>query len=1260
MRYRDLIQFDPIESVIQLRGADDKQEAHHRVQTYVISDRMADLFINLVFPQLQIDRPVDNKGVLIVGNYGTGKSHLMSVISALAEHRDLAESLTNESVKEAAQTIAGRFQVVRVEIGSVKRSLRDILLEELEAMLVECGVEYTFPAGDKISNNKDSLVRAVAAFQDQHPDRGILLVVDELLDYLRTREERDLILDLGFLRELGEVAALTPFRFMGGLQETLFDNPRFAFVAQQLRRVRDRFEQVRIAREDIAYVVANRLLRKNDEQLAQIIDHLRPFAPLYNRLAERMDEFARLFPIHPAYIETFERVYVAEKREVLKTFSLAIRGLLDKEVPADEPGLISYDHYWDVLRSNPSMRSLEGVAEVIDKSNILEGRVDHAYTKKHLLPVARRMIHALSVHRLTTDSIRTPVGATPEELRDDLCLHMRLPETTAEFLLSNIQVALREMMRTVSGQFLAHNEENGQYFLDVDKVIDFDAKIGERGASLGDDELNRYFFDALRQALNLSTTTYVTNYRIWFYELPWAERQVTRPGYLFFGLPDERSTAQPPRDFYVYVLPPFNPKPWQDNKLGDEVIFKLTGLDQEFSETVRLYAGARALSLESADYRQTYGDKAEEQLRRLNRWLRQHLVSRLEVTFQGVAKPVGAILPTTRSSASQSLEEFIQLIAAHLLAPDFAERYPDYPAFSRLNQPISEQARPNTAMEAVRFLSGRGRTNLAQAVLEGLKLVDEAGTIRPQASPYAQHFLTLLQNKADENQVVNRGELIEIISGGLAQPVEMDLRFKLEPEWIVVVLLALVNNGRIILNIEGRTNLDASSIEKAATFSMSDLTDFRYYKRPRSLPLDIWVDVFETLGLQTGLIRDENSRDDGVKELLRTVQAELQRVATLQGRVQQGVQLWNSRLFTDLTTIQVQSGFVVGSDVEQPQVSLSTTDLIPHLRRYKEFLETLSRYNTVGKLRNLQMGVADVSHAQQDRVVSDRVEQLLDLVSQMQPLTTYLAEAQANLPAEHPWVEKASTTRQHLINSVRRLGKGEDAPATTSLLRELEALKADYIKTYAELHRKMVLNAEGDKRRRQLYDDARLKALNQLATVELLSEAELHGWKDAVRRIPVSLDFHEGVLADSPTHDGFRPIQHRNQDFDAAEQLEYFDMLLSDILLRWQQALRANLNSESTQQSLMAMTPDERKPIEQFLAQADDSVDISDGFAQAANRALRGIEAVNLSVDDLVAALKQGGLPCTVAELGQRFQAFVNEAMRGHDARNTRLTLKED
>jgi hypothetical protein len=206
-------------------------------------------------------------------------------------------------------------------------------------------------------------------------------------------------------------------------------------------------------------------------------------------------------------------------------------------------------------------------------------------------------------------------------------------------------------------------------------------------------DLNRYFFDALRQALNLSDTTYVNNYRIWFYELDWAERKATRPGYLFFGAPDERSTAQPPRDFYVYVLPPFLSRDWHDEERSDEVIFQLTGLDQAFEALVRTYAGARAMAGEAATHRAVYAEKADHHLRRLLRWLREHLIEHTQVTYQAVTEPIGAILARTRSTASQTIEELLRLVAAHLLTPDFEERYPDYPAFRRLTRPVSEAAR---------------------------------------------------------------------------------------------------------------------------------------------------------------------------------------------------------------------------------------------------------------------------------------------------------------------------------------------------------------------------------------------------------------------------------------------------------------------------------------------------------------------------------------------------------------------------------------
>ncbi len=43
MKYSELVEFEPIETVIQLRQADKKKTAEQLVKTFVISDRMAEL-----------------------------------------------------------------------------------------------------------------------------------------------------------------------------------------------------------------------------------------------------------------------------------------------------------------------------------------------------------------------------------------------------------------------------------------------------------------------------------------------------------------------------------------------------------------------------------------------------------------------------------------------------------------------------------------------------------------------------------------------------------------------------------------------------------------------------------------------------------------------------------------------------------------------------------------------------------------------------------------------------------------------------------------------------------------------------------------------------------------------------------------------------------------------------------------------------------------------------------------------------------------
>jgi hypothetical protein len=579
MKYGDLIRFDPIQTVKVLTEAEDFDKAREDVRTFVFSDHMVGLTRDVIVPNLVFDQPADQKGLLIVANYGTGKTHLMSVISAVAEHAELLPSLTSTEAAAAFRPVAGRFQVIRSEIGATQMSLRDIVCGELERGLHKLGVSFSFPPLSQVPRTKDSLEEMMVAFERVHPDRGLLFVLDELLDYLRGRRDAELNLDLRFLREVGEICRGTRFRIICGIQEALFDNPRFANVAADVRRVRDRFEQARISREDVTYVVQERLLKKTVGQRDRIREHLQPFTPLYEGMAERLEDFVALFPVHPAYLRVFERITMVEKREILRTLSMEMGRLLTQEVPEKEPGLICYDSYLARLTEDPSARQIPEVREVLEKAAVLRNRIEKAMSARQYVPVARRIIDGLAVHRLTTDDVYAPIGATPRELRDDLCLlPPNLPEREAFFLETTVQTVIDQIMRAVSGQFITRNPENGQVYLDLRKDIDYDQRIEERAGSLDAEKLDHAYFRALEEVLERRDAPYVSGYRIWEYEVSWTDHRVTRIGYLFMGAPNERSTAQPPRDFYIYFLQPYEPPSFTDEERADEVFFRLEQL----------------------------------------------------------------------------------------------------------------------------------------------------------------------------------------------------------------------------------------------------------------------------------------------------------------------------------------------------------------------------------------------------------------------------------------------------------------------------------------------------------------------------------------------------------------------------------------------------------------------------------------------------------------------------------------------------------
>ena len=1241
MRYSDLIQFEPIESVIQLLDANRPAEAKKLVATYVISDDMAERIAKHMIPQLSFDESVDHKGVLVVGNYGTGKSHLMSVISLVAEDAAYQSMIRHPKVVEAAAAIAGKFKVHRIEISS-QMSLRDIVTQQLELFLEKNGVSYSFPPADKVVNNKAAFEEMMAAFAEVHPNHGVLLVVDEFLEFLRSRRDHDLVLDLSFLREIGEVTKHLRFRFVAGVQEAIFDSTRFQHVADSLRRVKDRFTQVLLARQDVSFVVAERLLKKTADQQNRIRAYLTKFAKFYSTMNERMDEYVRLFPVHPEYIGTFERLVFTEKRGALVTLRDQIQAILNTDVPDDRPGLIGYDKFWETVTSNSVLRSDPSIGPVLKVSEVLTERVQKAFSRPTYKAMALRVISGLSVHRLTTGGdIYVPVGPTAAELRDTLCLYQpgieEMGGDPADDLLTAVQTTLREIVKTVNGQFISKAADTEQYYLDLKKDVDYDAQIEKRAEALSDDALDRAYYGAIKQLMERTDeSTYVTGHQIWQYQIEWQEHRVDRNGYLFFGAPNDRPTAQPERDFYVYFIQPFEPPRFRDESKADEVFLRLKGLDDAIKRHLSFYAAAQDLaSTASGGAKAIYLDKAKDALRDMSKWLQEKQMTAFEVTYQGKTKTLQdwtkgvSIRDKLRLGADEraNFRDIVNVISGLALKQHFADIAPEYPVFSML---VTETNRKQLVGSALKALAGGTRTKDANAILDALEMLD-GDRIEPGRSRYAQEVLNRLKAKG-HGQVLNRGELV---SGPSDVEYFHPVKFRLEPDLLVTVLGGLVYAGDIVLAITG-DKIDSGKITQLAERNLDELKQFKHAEAPKEINVAVLRSLFELLGLSPGLAQlATQGSEEPVKQLLEAVSKLVGRVLIAGTDLHGKLSFWGKPLLTD-------------DEIR---------DWRARLEALKAFTEGLTPYNTVGKLKNLRIGSDDIDAQKKNLEVLASVEKLLELVGELGATAGYLSQAELVLASDHPWVKQAQAARKDILD---KLATDRSAKHAADYRQTLAKLKRDYLTAYVAQHSKARLGVAEDKTKSALRKDPRLVAMRALAGISLMPTSQLTAFDDKLDKLKSCASLVESELAASPycPHCNFRPANEQGDFLPAANVLKQLDDELDRLLDGWQQTLLDNLDDPIIQANFDLLKASARELIKKFVASKKLPDPVPPDFVSAVQEALSGLEKIGVTSEDIKKALLQGGSPATPDDLRKRFEAFLNERCKGKDASKLRFVVE--
>jgi len=1237
MKYRELIQFEPIETVIQLKESDNPTKARRLVESYVISDDMAEKLADVVAHQLQFDKPGDKMGIMVVGNYGTGKSHLMAVISSICENPELAKALKNERVREAFIPLAGRFKVVRAEIGTTTMSLRDIVVAVLQDSLSEMKVDFTFPSLDKTIGQKAPLENMMKKFHEFYPEHGLLLVIDELLDYLRGRRDQELVLDLGFLRELGESCKNLKFRFIAGVQEAIFDNSRFAFVADPLRRVKDRFIQVMIARTDVKFVVANRLLKKNTDQASLIRDYLTPFAKFYGNMNERLEEFVELFPVHPDYIIAFENIRAAEKREILKTLSQTMKSILDTEVPADRSGLIAYDSYWKTLSNNPVFRAAPEIREVVDCSQVLEQRVNASFPKAAYKSMAIRVIHGLSVNRLTTGDINSPIGLTTAELRDSLCLYQpgigAMGGVPDDDLLTQVETVVKDIMRSVSGRFISVNPQNHQYYLDLKKVEDYDARIEQRAESLDKQQLDRYYYEALKNIMGCADDYKFTGYRIWQHELTWIEHNAPRLGWLFFGAPNERSTAVPPLDFYIYFLQPHDPPPFKDEKKSDEVFFRFIGADDAFNKSLRHFTSATLLaSTNSGNAKNVYESNADLSRREMVNWLQQHITTAFEVTYQCKTRSFAEWIKgkyTARLDArSVNVRDTVNLACSTILSSYFTETAPEYPVFSTL---LTSENLYLAAQDAIRNISITMRTRQASAVLDALELLD-GDRINVVKSRYASYILDLMSKKG-HGQVVNRSELLQDV---YSVEYMVPGNYRLQPELAAVVLSAMVYSGDIVLSIPGK-NFDAANFTALIATPIADLVNFKHFEKPKDWNRPGLKAIFELVGLPPGLVESLTDGKDAA-------------VQQLQSSVRQIVEnLVNSQQHLSSLTF-LGKNILDSNEIDSYRSEMEKT---------KQFLESLQAFNTTGKLKNFQHTTAQVESNRKGLTLMKEVESFYGFCNSVTNLSSYLSAAEAMLPVENTWLEELKNAREQLVADIGDPDKRGSSAFRQQVLGKLSELKKEYTATYIELHSRARLNLSDDNRKKELRGDSRLTGLDTLSAISIMPTQQLKEFKEKMASLQPCFSLIPQEMEDSPVcpNCSYRPSSEL-AGASAAKMLDSLSDELDKLIVEWTQTLLSNLDDPMAQGNIALLKPEQKKVISDFLQDKKLPEQVNLDFVNTVNEALSGLIKVPIKLEELKFALLSGGTPMTLQDMKSRIELFVKDMSKGKDPDKIRITLE--
>ena len=941
-------------------------------------------------------------------------------------------------------------------------------------------------------------------------------------------------------------------------------------------------------------------------------------------MSSRLEEFVDLFPIHPSYIDVFNKIYLIENRHILKNISVTIKGIFNTDVPENAPGIISFDDYWPAIKSNGLLKSDVTISRVVNASQQLEDIINRAFPKAAYKPLAKKIIYALSVHRLTTNGLDVQFGLTAENLKDDLCLYLPMPEEDADFLLALIKTTLRDIMTTVSGQFIIYNDANNQYFIDVDKIVDYDEKIKQKASIMADGELNRYFYDVVYRCLEWDAKQYVTNFNIYEYDLNWDSHNIFREGYLFMGLPGERSTAQPERDFYIHIMPPYDTVGSRVQNLPDEVYLFFKSTD-EFRDLMGLYAAANSLAqISEGKDKDAYLNKANMLRKKLIKYLTENKNTCFDVLYKKQKRQMIEVLKD-RYSRDLTFKDTIDLAASLCFDEYFGQKYPDFPV---MKTKITRRNMADCARAAFDHFAGR-KTQQSTAMLQSFGILD-GDKIRPENSKYAAYYIDMVK-KLQPQGVLNYSDIFE----PRFMEMYIDKKFKIEFIFTPIIFLSLVYGGYAVITTKDGKTITASNLDQIPKMSVMDLYEFKYISRPAQISMAELKRLFELLDINPALLDNPNDREEGVKKLLAKAQELANNAVLADNKLNNGFELWGEPLANATQVASLRSACAAVKN---------------------EFSNYSAKFNTPAKLNNFSLSMEQVEELGQNISRMLIIPQLLDFKTGCSDIVSYIANIEFIDLGEvfKGEVEAAKADFRAIRDSIMDGAAGEAAAQKVDV--RLSKLKAKYIDIYFEAHKKKRLDITDAQRRGKIQEGRALASLRKLRSIEILSAAKLTDIETDMSGLKVCYELTPEELKSSHICPHCR--YHLNDKVkNVYGQLDNIEIRIEDLMAEWTKTLLDTISDPIVASQKSFLSAEQQSAIDEFIDTGALPKRVDDFFVKAINALLKGFEPVVIDTDDFMAKLEQMP-PMDEDSFKTKITELISDYTKGKDSSKLRIVVK--